>query len=261
MGKKESFLISALARQDKAIFTADDAKAIAGDDAKTLLFHLAKKKWILQLKRGLYALVPLDIGIKGADSFIIHNFVIAANLVEPYYIGFWSALNHYGFSDQIPNATFIATTMARKPISILNSEYVFVQLNGKKFVGITETEIEGKKIRISDREKTIADCLDHPEYAGGIDEVARAIFFSAEEIDFAKVREYGLKMGNMTLFKRLGYILQAAGLMERYGSCLDGIILSKGYSLLDTLSPNTEIHNMRWGLVINRDINPKRWMY
>jgi len=261
LSKNESFLIALLSRQDKAIFTANEAKAIAGEGAKKLLFNLVKKKWILPLKRGLYAVVPLDVGVKGADSFIIHNFVIAANAIEPYYIGFWSALNHYGFSDQIPSATFIATTKARKPITVLNARYIFVQLDRKKFMGITEVEIGGKKIRISDKEKTIADCLDHPEHAGGIDEVARAIFFSVDEIDFMKVREYGSKMGNLTIFKRLGYILESSGLIEKHGSCLEGIKLSTGYSLLDTLSPNTGSHNQKWGLVINRDIDPKRWMY
>ncbi|MDW7681534.1 MAG: type IV toxin-antitoxin system AbiEi family antitoxin domain-containing protein, partial [bacterium] len=106
LGKKESFLISALSRDDKLIFTTDDAKAIIGEDAKSTIYHLAKKKWILQLKKGLYIIVPLDIGVKGADSFIMHNFVIASKLAKPYYIGYWSALNHYGFSDQIPAATF-----------------------------------------------------------------------------------------------------------------------------------------------------------
>jgi len=99
LGKKESFLISTLARQDKAIFTVDDAKALVGDDAKALLFRLAKKKWILSLKMGFYAVVPLDAGVKGADHFIIHHFIIAAKIVHPYYIAFWSALNYYGLSD------------------------------------------------------------------------------------------------------------------------------------------------------------------
>jgi len=261
LGKKESFLISALARQDKAIFTAEDAKVIAGDDAKSLLFRLASKKWILPLKRGLYAVVPLDAGVKGADSFIIHNFIIASEIVKPYYVCFWSALNHYGLSDQIPNATFIATTTAKKPVRIMNGDYVFVQLSRKKFIGITESEVAGKKISISDVEKTVADCLDHPEYAGGIDEVARAIFFSADEIDFLKLRDYALLMGNKAIFKRLGFILENAGLLEKHGKFLEEITLSKGYSLLDTLSPSAGVHNARWGLIINRDVNPRRWMY
>jgi len=134
-------------------------------------------------------------------------------------------------------------------------------LNKKKFIGITETKVAGHSIAISDQEKTIADCLDHPEHAGGIDEVARAIFFSVDEIDFQKLKEYIQQMGNMTVFKRLGFILECAGLLESHGTFLKEMPLSKGYSLLDTLSPGTGIRSAKWGLVINRDINPKRWMY
>ena len=109
---RESLLISALARQDKKIFSIEDARSVSRKDAGKIMSSLMQKKWVLPLKRGLYAIVPLDVGVKGADSFILHNFVIASHLVEPYYIGYWSALNHYGFSEQIPRTTFIATTKA-----------------------------------------------------------------------------------------------------------------------------------------------------
>ncbi|NIA30540.1 MAG: hypothetical protein GWP06_11590 [Actinobacteria bacterium] len=133
------------------------------------------KKWVLKLKRGLYIIVPLDIGVKGADSFIMHNFVIASKLVEPFYIGYWSALNYYGFSDQIPQATFIATTKAKKGLEILNTSYLFVQGSKTKFFGSCDIEIDGEIVKISDKNNTIADCLDHPKHGSGIDEIARSI--------------------------------------------------------------------------------------
>ncbi|NOX71778.1 MAG: hypothetical protein GXO64_03715 [Candidatus Micrarchaeota archaeon] len=258
---KESFLISTLARSDKKFFTIEDAKAIAGEQAVRMLVNLVKKKWILKLKRGLYIIVPLDIGVKGADSFIMHNFAIASKLVEPYYIGYWSALNYYGYSDQIPQATFIATTKARKGLEILNASYVFVQVSKSRFFGTSDIEIDGEKVKISDKNKTIADCLDHPEHSGGIDEIARSIFFSIDEIDIKKIVRYALKMGNVTIIKRLGYILEACGLLEKYEAVFSNIKLSKGYGLLDPMVPEKGKYNEKWMLLINRDLNPERWMY
>src|SRR4030042_6837124 len=81
--QRESLLISALARQDRKIFSTEDARAATEGDAKKIMSSLIKKKWVLPLRRGLYAIVPLDVGVKGADSFILHNFVIASHLVEP----------------------------------------------------------------------------------------------------------------------------------------------------------------------------------
>lgn len=261
LGKKESNLLSALAREDKPIFTANDARSILKADPYLILYALKKKKWLLALKNGLYAIVPLDIGIKGAESFIVHDFVVASRFASPYYIGFWSALNYHGLSDQIPMSVFVATTSPRKPLNILNTEFVFVQVRANRFFGLQPIDLDGREITISNKEKTIVDCLDHPEHAGGTEEVARAVYFSHEELDFSKVKEYGLKIGNMTIFKRLGHIFEATGLLERYKTVFDGLKMTKGYPLLDKLGPRKGTYNERWNLLVNLEINKERWRY
>jgi predicted transcriptional regulator of viral defense system len=258
---KESLLISTLARQDKKVFSIEDARVVIGEDARKAMSSLLRKKWVLPLKRGLYAIVPLDVGVKGADSFILHSFVIASHLVEPYYIGYWSALNHYGFSEQIPRTTFIATTRPRMLLEILGTGYCFVSMGKKKFFGFGEIEIEGWKVNISGPEKTIADCLDRPEHSGGIDEVARAIYFSHGEMDMKKVLEFAGKMGNQAILKRLGYILETVGLFDRYRDLFTGFRPKKGYPALDPASPRRGKHSSRWGLLVNFEIKPRGWMY
>jgi predicted transcriptional regulator of viral defense system len=258
---KESLLLSTLARLDKHIFSIQDAKRVAKDNTKKILHSLVEKKWVLPLKRGLYVIVPLDIGVKGADAYIIHNFVIAGNLTTPYYIAYWSALNYHGLSDQIPSSTFIAITQAKKPLRILDMEYHFVRLERNKFYGIMEIEVEGSIVKVSDPEKTIVDCLDHPEHAGGIDEVARSIYFSHEELDFKKIKDYAKRMKNITILKRLGFILEKTGLLEKYRFVFAGFKPSKGYPALDKLSPKKGTHNSKWGLLINKEVNPDGWMY
>jgi predicted transcriptional regulator of viral defense system len=261
LGKKESLLLSELARQNRAIFTAREAKAVLRESPYLALHQLMKKKWILQLKRGLYAIVPLDVGVKGAESFIVHDFVIASYLAKPYYIGFWSALNYHGLSDQIPTTVFVATTKPRPGLSILSSKFVFVQLSKAKFSGIEKTEIEGREVNISDKNKTIVDCFDHPEHAGGIDEIAKALYFNHEELDFGRLKAYAIKAKNVAVFKRLGFILEATGLLDRYAAIVEGIRLTKGYPALDKLGPRRGRYSEKWRLLVNADINPKRWMY
>jgi len=212
-----------LAREDKKIFTIKDAEAFI-ENPKKVIHSLSKKGWILGLKRGMYAIVPLEIGPKGADAFTIHDFVIASHL-----------------ADEIPRTVFIATLKPKKSLKILYSEFYFVKLTEKKFFGYKKTGIEGEKINISDREKTIADCLDHPEHAGGIEEVARSIYFNHKEIDFGKVEKYIATCG-------IEYKIKTKK-------------LSKGYGLLDTLSPKEGTYDRKWKLLINKEISPKRWMY
>lgn len=261
IGKKESRLLSELARRNKPVFTAKDARAILKEVPYGTLHNLKRKKWVLALKGGLYAIVPLDIGVKGAESFIVHDFVIASHLTSPYYIGMWSALNYHGLSDQIPAAVFVCTPKAKKPVSVLQAKFVFVQLALTKFIGIEKTAVDGREVNISDKNKTMVDCLDHPEHAGGIDEIAKAIYFNHEELDFAKIREYALKTKNVAVFKRLGFILEAAELLEKYRAAIDGIRLTEGYSALDKLGPKKGKYSGKWKLFVNAEINPKRWMY
>jgi len=261
LSSRESFLLSSLARKDKNIFTTQEATEVLGSDAAGVMYSLIKKKWVLSLKKGLYAVVPLEAGVKGAESFIVHNFVVASYLAEPYCIGFWSAMNHHGLSDQIPVDTFIQTISPRKPIRFLNSTFIFVQLRPDKLFAINEVVMEGREINITNPEKTVADCLDHPEHCGGLDEIARSIFFNHEELDFKKIRKYSLKLGNRTIFKRLGYILETVGLLDHYGHAVKGIELSKGYSILDPLGPRHGRHNEKWKVVVNVEINCERWMY
>jgi predicted transcriptional regulator of viral defense system len=261
LGKKESLFLSELARKNKPIFTAAEAKKVLGEDPYLILHLLRKKKWIFPIKGGLYAIVPLDVGVKGAESFIIHDFVIASYLVKPYYIGMWSALNYHGLSDQIPAFVFVCTTRPKKPVRVLNSKIVFVQLSEGKFVGIEKANVEGREVNISDKNKTIVDCLDHPEHAGGIEEVAKAIYFNHEELDFGKIKKYAQKTKNVAVFKRLGHLLETTGLLEKYASALEGIRLTKGYPALDKLGGKKGKYSEKWKLLINTDIQPKRWMY
>jgi len=261
LGKREASLIAALAERNKALFTAEDAKSVIGQDAKEVVRGLVRKKWVLPLKRGLYAIVPLDVGVKGADAFVVHNFVIASLLVEPYYIGFWSALNYHGLTDQIPRTTFIATTRARHAIQVLDEEYRFVNLTPEKFFGWQEVDIEGRAVRIAEREKTVADCLDHPEHCGGIEQVARAFYFYHREVNMERVVKCAEQMGNRTILKRLGYILDRTELLAEYGKLLADFVPSAGFPRLDSLSPKRGRHDSHWGLLINYDLDPEGWRY
>ena len=224
-------------------FNLDDARHVLGPGAKDIVRGLVQKKWILPLKRGLYAVVPINIGLDGADAFILHNFHIASLLVRPYYIGYWSALNHHGLTDQIPRTTFIATRKARHPLKILENEYHFVRLSPRKFFGWSETQIDHRSILISNPEKTVADCLDHPEHCGGIEQIARAIYFYHRDINLSKTVGYSEKMGNRTILKRLGYILDATGLLASQEDLFSHFKPSKGYGKLDTLAPSKGKHN------------------
>jgi len=251
--RNESLLLSSLSERGKTIFVLNDIVdelKCSYKYAKVLASNLAKKRWIIILSRGTYLIVPLSAGVKA--NYTEHEFVIASHLVSPYYIAYWSALNFYGFTEQTPLTVFVATTKRRRNREILNVRYHFITLNKRKFLGFAPTAIGIYEVNISDREKTLADALDHPEYCGGISEIAKCLWNAKDGTSLEKVVRYAEKMGNTTIIKRLGYLAEALNIP------VDSSLLSKmrelisvGMSVLDPTMPRKGTYNTRWNLLAN----------
>jgi len=253
LSKRESQLLSSLAEARKNIFTLNDIRAKLGCsyvNAMKIANRLVKKKWIILLSRGKYLIVPLSAGVE--SKYTEHEFVIASNLVNPYYIGYWSALNHYGFTEQTPFTVFVVTTRRLKNRKVLDVDYRFVTVNKKKFFGFSQVAVSNSMVNISDKEKTIADALDHPEYCGGIAEVTKCLWNARNELSFGKLVDISLKMGNTTILKRLGYLSEILEikLPEGVPSKISSN-LGEGFSSLDPMASKEGKHYSRWNLLLN----------
>ena len=255
LSKKESYLLSYLAENRKNIFALNDVVEVLDcsyENAKVIVGRLAKKKWIERIIKGKYLIVPLSAGVKG--EYTEHEFIIAS-LFEPCYIAYWTALNYYGFTEQVPNRTFVATRKRMKDREILGMDFKFVHGSEKKFFGIDDVLISNVRVKISDKEKTIVDCLDKPKYCGGIGEIAKAIFFAKEEIDLGKLTDYAIKTGNNAVIKRLGFIIDFLGLDSMD---MDNKI-SGSYSILDPTKGKNGRYNSKWKLLINVSERELKW--
>lgn len=250
LGFREVRLLFTLEEQGKETFDTGTAKKIlqvSDSNARKIIYNLIKKGRLLRIKKGVYLLVPAKAGVEG--SWSEHEYVIASKLASPYYIGYWSALNFYGYTEQTPMTVMIATTQrVRKERNILGVTYAFVTVQKKSFFGVAKTN----SINFSDREKTIVDCLNHPEYCGGSGEIAKALTNSAGEISITKVVDYGERMGKGVIFKRLGYLLEKLEIEipEPMFKKIKSKI-TKGYSYLNPLGVRKGKHNSKWRLIIN----------
>lgn len=256
----ESTLLSSLAESGHNIFTLNDVVSTLDttyENAKVIVNRLVKKAWLIRLARGKYLIVPLEAGVRSLWSE--HGFVIASHLVDPYYIGYGSALNYHGLTEYVPPAVFVVTSKRSKSRTILSTRFRFITVTESKMFGAEEAVISGRKVKVSDVEKTVADCLDHPEYCGGLDEIAKSIYFEHKTVDMEKVIGNAEKMGNRTIIKRLGYLLELFG-YDEYGPFFEGIRLSEGYSKLDPRLLKRGKINERWKLFVNAEISPKRWV-
>lgn len=255
LSDREATVLSMLAKDGKSIIGYEDvSNAIdtSYQNARKIVQRLSKKKWLIQIARGRYLISPLSAGTE--SEYTEHEFVIASNLAEkkPYYIAYWTALNHYGYTEQTPFTVFVATTSRIASTSVHGVNYRFVTINKKKFFGTRNHFIGNKKIIISDKNKTIADALDHPEYCGGIDEVAKCLWRAKDEVSFDTIIKYSKKMQNSTIIKRLGYLIDILELKISptiYNQMHN--LIGLGRSWLDPYSTKNKKSNLKWKLFVN----------
>jgi len=168
-------ILKAMAKENQ-VFSFDQLYQkthIKKEMLKVILFRMEEKGFIERIEKGKYLIIPLG-SEKG--KYTLHEFIIASYLVKPYALSYWSALHHYGFTEQIPSTVFVQTTARKKKsrMEIFGANYQIVRVKEDKFFGVRKEWIEDTRVSVTDKEKTIIDCLDKPHYAGGIIEIAKA---------------------------------------------------------------------------------------
>lgn len=247
LGKKESYLLTALMEANESVFTTEKASLLLESNlnaTRKLLSDLVRKGWLIRLKSSLYLIVPLEAGPE--SHYSEHELVIASHLTRPYYIGFWTALNFHGLTEQTPYTVFIATPNKKRGRRILGVEYRFIGVKEESMFGFREYPIAGHKIFVSDREKTIVDCLAHPELCGGLSEPLKPLL-AGEKLDYSRLLSYALKTGGAAL-KRAGFLLEKLDLYDV--KSLPNKVHT-GYVYLDPLGPKEGRHNSRWSIIEN----------
>lgn len=253
LGPNELKLLFTLEEKGKNVFLFSDANRILGStnaSVKNVLYRLRNKGRIEDIERGKYLLVPARAGYDGTWSEV--PFLIIPHLINNYYIGFWTALNYWGLTEQVPRTVFVVITKRKRDMEYGQTRFEFVTFSEKKFFGFVEEKAGGGTFNISSAEKTLLDCLLYPKYCGGLDEVVKGVWSARERLDFVKVLGFSRKMGVSVVMRRLGYVLELLGIENKISSEIAGIGF-KGFMWLDPLGPKKVLgYSKRYGLLINR---------
>jgi len=240
LSTRESRLLSRLAAEGHQIISVDDIETTLRSlrtPPGEIASRLTEKGWLDRLFPGTYLIIPLAAGEK--SMYTTHEYLIAAHVAEPMYIGYYSALSHHGLTEQVPRTVYVVTPTRAQSREIHGVPYRVTTVTGRKFFGTTPTSIEGTTIQVSDLEKTLVDCADHPGFCGGIRELACAMRAADEQgCSWETVGEYLERLDNGAATKRIVYLADqlGIGLPTR-----EGLVASftSGYSLLDPTRPET----------------------
>lgn len=259
LGKIESKLLTTLSSQDQTVFSLEEAQDILGSSSgaiRRLLSDLVKKRWLIRLLPGKYLIVPLSAGEEGEYSE--NWYVIAKNLIEPapYHIAYFSALDVHEMTTQPVMTVYISTPNKKRPKKIFGATFRFVYVPQTELWGVEDVWVTpNQKVKVSDLERTIIDCLDRPDLCGGISEVAKGVWTKRNNIDYQKLIEYvgRLQRKQKSVAKRLGFLLETYEIGSAETLSELKRFLSPGYTVLDpSLGPHGRFVSS-WKVQVNVD--------
>ena len=253
LGANELRLLFTIEEEGKSVFSISDAKRILGTSeasVRNVVYRLKKKGRIEGIEKGKYLLIPARAGYEASWSEV--PFLLVPHLINVYYIGFWTALNYWGMTEQVPRSVFVVTTKRKRGVKYGPTKFELVTLGKRKFFGYMEGKASGGAFNISSKEKTIIDCLLYPKYCGGMDEVVKGIWGARDEMDFLRLYEYSKRMDVNVVLRRLGYVIDLLKIEKEIGSEIASLKF-KGFMWLDPLGPKKALeYSKEYGLMVNR---------
>jgi predicted transcriptional regulator of viral defense system len=157
-----------------------------------------------QIRKGLYAVLsPLE----KTEEYVPDKILIASKIRKNYYISFHTALEYYGAAYSTFNQAYICV----QPKDRFNP----FNYNRLKFTPVFVKDITSQvlqkpygtsTLRVSTKERTILDCINKPQYAGGWEECIKSLE-NLSGVNIEKLTTIALGQKRKTTRQRLGYIL------------------------------------------------------
>jgi len=256
-------LLRRLFLDGKRIFNMQDVvqaaslEKIPHKQLRKILSNLAKHGRVNRLRRGLYT----TIGMIPIQSNI-HPFVIATHLVQPATISHWSALQHHGLIEQIPQIITASTptkvvtpSMREKKIEqpdlkhtwqIAGVSYEYIHVQEKHIFGAEKIWLdEDFQVWITDKERTLLDVFIYPKMFGGMGEALGILENSLANLDIKKLIGYAVKYDKKSLAKRLGWALEYFGVPTKQLEPLLEVPINY-YCPLDSSAPAIGPCDKKW---------------
>ena len=252
-------LLQLLHRSGQPPFTVRDAAELwhlPADRAGRLLRSLEAGGWLARPRRGLYIPVPLEAARSG--DWHEDPWVIAAKVFPDGYIGGWSACEHWELTDQIFREVLVYSPrrVASREVPLDVGGIEVRKTSSARLFGLRSIWRGTTKVTVSDPSRTLIDVLDEPANGGGIRHVTEMVdaYFRSEHRDDKALLDYGDRFGNRTVFKRLGYVVEALGLDAAGLVAACAARVSRGISALDPGIPDRGPIRTKWNLRINAEV-------
>lgn len=223
----------------------------------TLLHLLTTGGWTTRIKKGAYAINdPVTRQPKA------HPFAIGAVLVTPSAVSHWSALQHWGLTEQIPASITLSSSKRTFPPPdgaqsgrpawiVANVRYEVIAVTEARFFGVTQVWLnERNQVPIFDRERALLDAFHHFRVFGSLSTALEILEAHLEDLDVDRLVRHTTRLGVAAAVKRVGWALER---LKVAPSVLEPLRTypAKGESPLDPGRPARGRHNPTWRVIEN----------
>lgn len=230
--------IGRLIREVGSLFTTEDAATTfntSNIEASKMLSRWVMQGWLKRIRRGLYAIVPVD-AINNQQA-LEDAWILVPALYSPCYIGGWSATEYWDFTEQLFRdvCVFTEQTVIHKKQLIDHLLFLLTHIPHKHNFGTKVIWKENKKILISDPHKTIIDGVYNPQSCGGIQHLVDCFkeYIKSDHHSPEQLALYATRMENGAVYKRLGFLYSIITKTENELTELCQKNLTQGIAYLD----------------------------
>lgn len=221
--------------------------------------RLIKNGKLQRIRKGLYLVSPT---LEEPERHIVDKLLIASKVRDEYYLGFHTALEYYGCASSFHNEAYICVKPRSRFDPFQYKRFSFKPVFVEDVTSqVEEKQYQGNEVRVSSKERTLIECIDRVQYAGGWEECVKSLE-GLGGLNMEKLLDLLHRYRKDTLFRRVGYVLELLRERSAFYEHVDDQLLGK----LEEQAkgpPRYLIHrekgplNNRWRLYIPDDFEEK----
>jgi predicted transcriptional regulator of viral defense system len=257
LSKTQARVILSLEAESRELVSLGEIEKLARVSrgfARKLAHDLVVRGWLQRVRRGLYLLNPSSHGSEIVPD--TDPLRVGSRIVEPYYFGYATAAELEGLFPQASRVYYLVTTSRWRPGRSLSRQFRVIRVAPSRFFGLRRMVRRGTSLFVSDPERTVLDCLDRPDFSGGMAGVAQILAMAKPRFNWSRFGSYLDRFGNRSLTLRAGYLAEhvrpsvpppRSWLLRRLASAADPFV---------PLGPPREFgrrgpHDARWHVIQN----------
>lgn len=235
------------------IFTFNDAlqeMGLSHAGTSTALVRWQSQGIIKAIRRNMYTTID-----PATDAPMCDKFELSSKISTTSYVGWHSALEFHGVAHQPFYNAYVGSLSRFKAFSFDGTDFIYcaTQWEPTKENGII-SPMGNPYVRVTDLERTVIDCCDRIERAGGIEELLHCME-AISLLDESKLKKYLALYNKTFLYQKIGFILEQSKEYHHISNDFIEMCRKKGalHTKLLTSTGDSDTYLCRWKLYVPKD--------